>query len=348
MKEFHYGGQAVIEGVMMRGRRSMSVAVRGPNGQIHVSTRPVSNAQTGVRKVWFVRGVVALVESLVLGASALFESANVSLGEEEEKISGPVLWGTMIASFAFAAAIFFVAPLLISDRLIVPHFHYSNLVSNLIEGVVRVVIFILYLAAVNLIPDIRRVFRYHGAEHKTINAYEHHVPLEPEHVSKFSTAHVRCGTSFLFAVMIIAIVVFSLVPGSNIWLRIASRVVLIPVIAAIGYEFTRFSARFAENRVVRLTFLPGLALQSLTTRQPDNGQLEVAISALKGAIAADNSGVAPQAAADGGAADVAGKAGAAEQPDESGRAAGADNAGSAGDGGEAGKADSAGQAGTGG
>ncbi len=290
LKEFHYGGQAVIEGVMMRGQRSMAVAVRGPNGQVRVTTRPVSNAQTGIRKVWFVRGVVALVESLVLGASALFESANASLGEEEEKISGPVLWGTLLASFVFAAAVFFVVPLLITDRLIDPHLGGSALVSNLLEGIVRVLIFILYLGAVNLIPDIRRVFAYHGAEHKTINAYEHHVPLEPEPVSKFSTAHVRCGTSFLFAVMIIAILVFALVPSSNLWVRMVSRIVLIPVIAAVGYEFTRFSARFAENRVMRLTFLPGLALQRLTTRQPDKGQLEVAISALKGAIEADTAG----------------------------------------------------------
>jgi len=140
---------------------------------------------------------------------------------------------------------------------------------------------------VNLIPDIRTVFAYHGAEHKTINAFEHHVTLEPEPVARFSTAHVRCGTSFLFAVMIIAIVVFSLVPSSNIWVRIVSRIVLIPVIAAVGYEFTRFSARYAENRLVRVLFLPGLALQKMTTRQPNNGQIEVAISALKGAIEAD-------------------------------------------------------------
>jgi uncharacterized protein YqhQ len=302
LKEFHYGGQAVIEGVMMRGQRSMSVAVRGPNGQVHVSSKPVSNAQTGIRKIWFVRGVVALVESLVLGASALFESANASLGEEEEKISGPVLWGTLVASFVFAAAVFFVVPLLITDRLIDPHLGESTLISNLLEGIVRVVIFILYLAVVNLIPDIRRVFAYHGAEHKTINAYEHHVPLEPGPVSKFSTAHVRCGTSFLFAVMIIAILVFALVPSSSLWVRMVSRIVLIPVIAAVGYEFTRFSARFAENRVVRVTFLPGLALQKLTTRQPDNSQLEVAILALKGALEADGVGKTDKAEA--GAADA--------------------------------------------
>lgn len=312
LKEFHYGGQAVIEGVMMRGQRSMAVAVRAPDGKVHVTTRPVSNAQAGIRKIWFVRGVVALVESLVLGATALFESANVSLGEEEEKISGPLLWGTLLASFAFAAAIFFVAPLLITDRVIDPLVHDNWAVSNLIEGVVRVLVFVLYLGVVNLLPDIRRVFRYHGAEHKTINAYEHHVPLQPGPVSRFSTAHVRCGTSFLFAVMIIAIIVFSMVPGDNIWVRLASRIVLIPVIAAIGYEFTRFSARFAENRVVRLAFLPGLALQSLTTRQPDHRQIEVAISALQAAIKIDGGGsAAPGGPGD--PADAAGGAAPAEQ-----------------------------------
>lgn len=267
----------------------MAVAVRSPNGQVQISTKSISNTQTGIRRIPFVRGVVALIESLVLGVGALFDSANISLGEEDQKISGPLLWGTLVASFAFAAAFFFVVPLLVTNYLIEPQTGDSTLLSNLLEGIVRVVIFVLYLAAVNLIPDIRRVFAYHGAEHKTINAYEHHVPLEPESVSKFSTAHVRCGTSFLFAVMIIAIVVFSLVPASNIWLRIASRIVLIPVIAAVGYEYTRFSARYAENRIVRVLFLPGLALQKLTTRQPNNSQIEVAISALKGAIDADKS-----------------------------------------------------------
>ena len=285
-KEFHYGGQAVIEGVMMRGQRSMAVAVRSPNGLVHVSTKPISNSQTGIRKVPFLRGVVVLVESLVLGIGALFESANISLGEEDQKISGPLLWGTLVASFAFAAALFFVIPLLVTDSLVDPHIN-SSVLSNLVEGIIRVVIFLVYLALVNLIPDIRTVFAYHGAEHKTINAFEHHVTLEPEPVARFSTAHVRCGTSFLFAVMIIAIVVFSLVPSSNIWVRIVSRIVLIPVIAAVGYEFTRFSARYAENRLVRVLFLPGLALQKMTTRQPNNGQIEVAISALKGAIEAD-------------------------------------------------------------
>jgi uncharacterized protein YqhQ len=288
-KEFHYGGQAVIEGVMMRGQRSMAVAVRSPSGQVHVTTKPISNSQTGIRKIPFVRGVIVLVESLVLGIGALFESANVSLGEEDQKISGPLLWGTLALSLAFAAAVFFVTPLLITKSFVDPHLD-STLLSNLVEGIIRVAIFVVYLALVNLIPDIRTVFAYHGAEHKTINAYEHHVPLEPEPVAKFSTAHVRCGTSFLFAVMIIAIVVFSLVPSPDIWLRIASRIVLIPVIAAVGYEFTRFSARFADNQIVRVLFLPGLALQKMTTRQPNNRQLEVAISALKGAIEADKGG----------------------------------------------------------
>jgi len=286
-KEFHYGGQAVIEGVMMRGQRTMAVAVRSPSGQVHVTVKPISNSQTGIRRIPFVRGVIVLVESLVLGIGALFESANVSLGEEEQKISGPLLWGTLAFSMAFAAAVFFVVPLLITDRLIDPHLSDSGLLTNLVEGIVRVAIFVLYLALVNLIPDIRTVFAYHGAEHKTINAYEHHVPLEPEPVARFSTAHVRCGTSFLFAVMIISIVVFSLVGSPEVWVRILSRIVLIPVIAAIGYEFTRFSARFADNRIVRVLFLPGLALQKMTTRQPNNSQIEVAISALKGAIEAD-------------------------------------------------------------
>lgn len=269
----------------MRGQRNVAIAVRDPDGQVHVSTKPASNVQSGIRRVPFLRGIVALFDSLIIGIQALFESANISVGEENQKISGPLLWGTVVVSIAFSAAVFFVIPLLITDRI--DQYVGSTLLSNLIEGIIRVAIFVLYLALINLIPEIRSVFAYHGAEHKTINAYEHNVPLEPEPVARFSTAHVRCGTSFLFAVMIIAILVFSLVGHTDIWVRISSRILLIPVIAAIAYEFTRWSAKQAENRIVRVLLLPGLALQKMTTRQPNSSQIEVAVSALKAVIEAD-------------------------------------------------------------
>jgi uncharacterized protein YqhQ len=284
--EFHYGGQAVIEGVMMRGRRHLTLAVRRPNGQVMVATRRLPTAYIGkVRKIPFLRGVFVLVETMILGIQTLFQSANYALEEQDEEISPVMLWGVLAASIGFAVAIFFLAPLFIT-HFIDPHLG-SSLTSNIVEGVIRMGMFILYLGLINLIPDIRRVFAYHGAEHKTVNAYEGRAPLEPAAVSRYSTAHVRCGTSFLFAVLVISIVVFALLGQPDLWLRVISRIVLIPVIAAIGYEFTRFSARYADNRVLRVLFMPGLALQMLTTRQPTEDQLEVAISALKGVVEAD-------------------------------------------------------------
>lgn len=283
---FHYGGQAVIEGVMMRGRHHLSLAVRRPNGQVAVSTRRLPSAYNGkFSKIPFVRGVFVLAETLVLGVQTLFESANYALGEQEQKLSPLMIWGVLAVSLCFAVAIFFLAPLFITDAM-VPQLD-SALLTNIVEGLIRMGIFILYLGLINLLPDIRRVFAYHGAEHKTVNAYEGKAPLEPSAVGRFSTSHVRCGTSFLFAVLVISILIFALIGDPDLWLRVISRIVLIPVIAAIGYEYIKFSARYADNRVLRLLLIPGLALQKLTTRQPTEDQLEVAISALKGVVEAD-------------------------------------------------------------
>ena len=285
-KDFYYGGQAVFEGVMMLGRRNLAMAVRRPNGELMLTARPLAGVYRGkVRRIPFLRGIVILVQTLVLGIRALFESANVSLEEEKQDISGLMAWGIFILSLGFAIAVFFLAPLFLT-HLIDPHLG-SSLVSNIVEGVIRVAMFLLYLAAINLIPDVRRVFAYHGAEHKTVNAYEDKAPLEVAAVRNYSTAHVRCGTAFLFTVLVIAIIVFALVGHPAMWLRVLSRIVLVPVIASIGYEITHLSARYADNRLVRILLLPGLALQAMTTRQPDDGQLEVAIHALNGAIEAD-------------------------------------------------------------
>ena len=287
-EDFHYGGQAVIEGVMMRGQRNMAMAVRRPSGDLTLITRPIADARGGkMRKIPLLRGVVVLIETLVLGVRALFQSANISLEEEKEDIAGPALWGILIASLGFAVALFFLAPLGLT-HLIDPHLGSSSLVSNIVEGVIRLAIFFLYLGAINLLPDVRKVFAYHGAEHKVINAYEDKAPLEVAAVRKYSTAHTRCGTAFLFTVLILAIIVFALLGHPAMWLRILSRIVLIPVIAAIGYEITRFSARYADNYLVRVLFIPGLALQRMTTRQPDDSQLEAAIYALNGVLEADN------------------------------------------------------------
>jgi len=271
---------------MMRGQKSLVMAVRRPSGELALITKPLAAFYTGkMRRIPFLRGVIILVETLVLGIQALFHSANISLEEEEEEISTPALWGTLIVSLAFAAAFFFVVPLLLTH--LIDAKLGSALVSNIVEGFIRLAIFVIYLGAMNLIPDIRKVFAYHGAEHKAVNAYEDGASLELEAVRKYSTAHTRCGTSFLFVVLIVSILVFALLGQPTLWLRILSRIILIPVIAAIGYEITRFGAAHADNRVMRALLTPGLALQAMTTRQPNDSQLEVAISALRGAVEAD-------------------------------------------------------------
>jgi len=238
-----------------------------------------------MRKTPLVRGIIVLIEALVLGIKTLLYSANVSLEEEEEEISGWLVWALVAVSLVLAVGLFFIAPLFLT-RLANPYIT-SSLVFHLIEGFVRLAIFIAYLRLMILVPDIKRVFAYHGAEHKTVNAYEDGVPLEVEAIKGYSTAHVRCGTSFIFAVLIIAILVFALVGRPSVWLMVLSRIILIPVIAALGYEVIYFGARHTKNVLVRAIMAPGLWLQALTTREPDDGQLEVALSALKKVVEID-------------------------------------------------------------
>jgi hypothetical protein len=283
-KKFYYGGQAVIEGVMMRGRKGIAVAVRRPNGEIALSSEPLGGMSTGrIREIPLVRGIVVLVETLVLGIRVLFYSASVSL-DEEVKISPWLLWGSVAVGFILAMALFLVLPLL-ATHFVDPY--VSPAISNLIDGVIRLVIFIIYLGAISLMPDIRRVFAYHGAEHKTINAYEAGEPLEVEKVRKYGTAHSRCGTNFILIVMVIAIIAFVFLGRPPIWLRYVERIILLPVIAAVGYEVIKFGAAHIKNIVVRIVLTPGLALQAMTTRQPDDRQIEVAISALQRVLAVD-------------------------------------------------------------
>jgi uncharacterized protein YqhQ len=283
-KKFYYGGQAVIEGVMMRGRKGIAVAVRRPNGEIALSSEPLGGMSTGrIREIPLVRGIVVLVETLVLGIRVLFYSASVSV-DEEVKISPWLLWGSVAVGFILAMALFLALPLL-ATHYVDPYI--SPAVSNLIDGVIRLVIFVIYLGAISLMPDIRRVFAYHGAEHKTINAYEAGEPLEVEKVRKYSTAHSRCGTNFILIVMVIAIIAFVFLGRPPIWLRYVERIILLPVIAAVGYEVIKFGAAHIKNIVVRIVLTPGLALQAMTTRQPDDRQIEVAISALQRVLAVD-------------------------------------------------------------
>ncbi|HEY8491074.1 MAG TPA: DUF1385 domain-containing protein [Dehalococcoidia bacterium] len=285
-RTFYYGGQAVIEGVMMRGRRAAAVAVRRPDGTIALRTEDLGGIYTSpIFQVPFVRGIAVLWETLSLGMRSLLYSSNVAAGEEDGEVGGGQVWLTVTVSLAVAAALFFVGPFAVAKLL--SAFVESRWLVLIIEGLVRLAALVGYIAAIGLVPDIRRVFAYHGAEHKTINAYEAGAPLTPEGIRPFSTAHVRCGTGFLLTVMVISVFVFAAVGHPPLWLQALSRVVFIPAIASLGYEFIRFTAAYRHLAPVRWITRPNLALQSLTTREPDDDQIEVAATALRYVLAAD-------------------------------------------------------------
>src|SRR5262245_61227934 len=281
-KPFNYGGQAVIEGVMMRGRKHMAVAVRNPKGEIVLHSEPLNPRiySSFINKVPFLRGFTLLWDALVLGMRTLLFSADVAMGEEEAQFSGPVAWGTVAFSLLVAVGIFFISPLLLIS-LLKQFVDISILAEHVIEGVIRLALFLGYIWGIGFLEDIRRVFGYHGAEHKAINAYEQGVELVPEKVAKCSIVHPRCGTAFLLIVMVISIFVFALVGDPVWWIELLSRIVLIPVIAGIANQFLKFSAAHQNNPIIRLLIAPGLALQGMTTREPDLSMLEVSIAALK-------------------------------------------------------------------
>jgi uncharacterized protein YqhQ len=287
-KSFHYGGQAVIEGVMIRGKEGVAISVRQPNGELSIVKQPLASIYKGrLREMPLIRGIIVLVETLVLGTQSLLHSAQVAAAEVGEgKIPTAVLWGIVAASLALGVVLFVMVPLFATRYLIDPHID-SNLLRNVFEGLIRIGIFIAYLKLISLIPDIKRVFAYHGAEHKVVNAYEAGVPLDVESVKNYSKAHARCGTAFLFIVLIVAIFVFALVGQPTLWIRILSRIALIPVIAVISYEIMKFGAAHINNPIVQILLAPGLMLQAMTTREPDDSQLEAAISALNEVIEID-------------------------------------------------------------
>jgi uncharacterized protein YqhQ len=287
-KSFHYGGQAVIEGVMIRGKEGVAISVRQPNGELNIMKQPLASIYRGrLREVPLIRGIISLIETLVLGTQSLLHSAQVAAAEEgEEKIPTAVLWGTVAVSLALGVVFFFMVPLFATRYLIDPYID-SALLSVVLEGFIRIGIFVAYLKLVSLLSDIKRIFAYHGAEHKVVNAYEAGVPLDVESVKNYSTAHARCGTAFIFIVLIIAIFVFALVGQPTLWIRILSRIALIPVIAAISYEIMKFGAGHINNPAVRVLLAPGLLLQAITTREPDDSQIEAAISALNEVIKID-------------------------------------------------------------
>ena len=280
----NYGGQAVIEGVMIRSRKVVSTALRRPNGELVVDTQPLSSLSTGrLRTVPLIRGIIVLIETLVLGIKTLMHSANVALEEEDEKVEGPMMWLVMAVALAGGVAVFFLAPMFLTKLFTIQ----NTVLFHLVEGLIRLTMFVIYLRLISLMPDIKRVFAYHGAEHKVVNAYEDGALLEIESVKPYSTAHVRCGSSFLFIVLVIAILVFALIGMPSLRIMIVARIVLVPVIAALGYEVIYFGARHAKNPLMRAVLAPGLWLQALTTRQPDEKQIEVALLALNSALEAD-------------------------------------------------------------
>ncbi|MCB9138361.1 MAG: DUF1385 domain-containing protein [Caldilineaceae bacterium] len=298
MAKQYYGGQAVIEGVMMRGKASMAVAVRNPQDKIVVHEEPLTaKIYTAKWGQWpFVRGLGMLWESLGLGMRALMWSGEVSIQEDENEpveFSGPVAWTTIALSMGFAVVFFFLLPTLAS-RWLATYVNDNAVVDAFFEGLLRMVIFLLYIWGIGRIPEIARVFGYHGAEHKTINAYEAGDPLTVAGVRPHSVQHTRCGTSFLLYVLVISIVLFAPLTFSGVeplWLglilRFASRLLLVPVVASLAYEVIRFSAAHEENPLMRMIIAPGLALQKLTTREPDDSMIECAIAALVPVLRAD-------------------------------------------------------------
>ncbi len=291
MPQFYYGGQAVVEGVMMRGQHEVAVAVRKADGDIvlHHEELPASLYRNTVAKLPFIRGLVVLWEMLVLGTRMLLWAANVQVqGETDEEIPSYMVGGMLVISLLFAVGLFFLFPLfVVRVGSASPILGNHTIFRNIMEGVVRLLLLVGYLMLLGRVGNLKRVFQYHGAEHKTINAYEAGAELTPESVQRFSLRHIRCGTAFLLWVMVISIFVFSILGNGPIWWRFTSRVVLIPLIAAASYEMLRIGARYYGVALVRWIMTPGLWLQALTTREPDNDQVETAIVALEKVLAAD-------------------------------------------------------------
>lgn len=286
-EKVQYGGMAVIEGVMMRGPKKIAVAVRKADGGIELEEEAVSDlpVRYPFLKWPFLRGTYVLIDSMVVGVRILNKSANMSLDEEEEELSSGEMLVTGLLAFALAILLFVVLPTGIV--------HYSSsflggvLTQNIVEGIIRIIFFLAYVWAIGRMQEIDRVFMFHGAEHKSISTYEAGEELTVENTRKYSTLHPRCGTSFILIVLVISILVFALLGEGNLFYRVWSRIAVLPVVAGLGYEFLKFSGKYYQNRWARVLIAPGLFLQKLTTREPDDSQLEVALAALRAVIPGD-------------------------------------------------------------
>lgn len=285
-KDVKYGGMAVIEGVMMRGSHDVAVAVRRPDGGIELEKekiKPLSPLLFWLK--WpFIRGTYMLIDSMVLGVKMLNKSANMSMEEEEEELTAREIFFTTFTAFVLAILLFIALPTGIVH--FISPFLGGVWSQNIVEGVIRIIFFLLYVYFISRLEDIERVFMYHGAEHKSISALEAGEELTVENARKYSTLHPRCGTSFLLIVMVISILVFALLGDGDLFYRIWSRLAVLPVVAGLGYEFIKFSARYYEQKWAKVLIAPGLWLQKLTTREPDDAQLEVALTALKAVMPA--------------------------------------------------------------
>lgn len=273
-----YGGQAVIEGVMMRGKRYFAIAMRDPENNIIVHQEALGGIyKSRLTKIPFLRGLVMLWDALGLGMRALTISANTQTGEDE-KIEGPALFFTLLISLSLGIGLFFLAPAAVgqlSERFLA----FNAWWGNLVEGMVRLALLVAYIGLVGMIPDIKRVFAYHGAEHKTINAFESNAELTPESVALFSLEHPRCGTAFLLTLVLLSILLFSALGPLPLTWRLISRVVLLPVLAGLAYEYIRWTANHLDSTLIKVLVKPNLALQRLTTREPSLDMLEVSIAA---------------------------------------------------------------------
>jgi uncharacterized protein YqhQ len=272
-----FGGQAVIEGVMIRSKKHMVTCVRQPNDEILTNVEEIKSVSERhkVLRLPFLRGIVALFETLYIGVKGLYFSANASL-EEEEKINPKEIVLTVVVALALAIFLFSVLPFLLTTPL-----GLGGVVFNVAEGVIRLAILLLYLASITSIGEFKRVFQYHGAEHTAINAYEAGVELNVSNAKEFSRFHPRCGTSFIFIVALISILFFSIMPDSGFFMKLAYRIFLIPVIGAVSYEALKLSDRYKKSKIMKVLLAPGLGLQYLTTRKPDEKMIEVALEAVK-------------------------------------------------------------------
>ena len=279
-KLINYGGQAVIEGVMMRGRKTCAIAMRAPDGSIATKVELLGGIYTShLAKIPFLRGLILLWDSLGLGMRALTDSANLQTGDDE-KLEGPALYLTLGLTFLVAIGVFFLAPAGVG--WLSEHFlHWNAWWSNLLEGVIRLILLIGYMWGIGFAPDIARVFAYHGAEHKTINAFEAGAELTPATIAKYSVEHPRCGTAFLLTLMVLSLFFFTILGPLPFAWRLISRVVMIPVLAGVAYEYLRWTANHLNLSFVRFLVKPNLALQHLSTREPDEKMLEVAITAFQ-------------------------------------------------------------------